>query len=753
MRTKLSFFVKIILIIVLCYSNSFSQIKKDYNLFSKENDNSILNRQDIKESVSNAEILSIDKIELAEIYRNRLPEISVSLPLEKFENVRLNLKRFDILTPDAKIVTRTERGNEEVKINDLAVCYTGSIEGIENSLVSINFTGDKVKGVIVTGDENYNLGALKDNIGRESDNYILFKDSDLKIKNNFSCFTEDNLSPEYTEKMRNVIMKSLNEASSTDLYIAEIAIEIDFITYNLFSQSVTNAANYAIMLMSTTSAIYMKEVNIKFVIPYLRVWTTSDPYTGTNSNTILNQFRNEWNANQQSVQRTLAHFITRRSGNMGGIAWVGQLCNTSYGYGFSNTDGTIQPLPAYSWNSMVVSHEIGHNFGSNHTHNCGWVGGPIDSCYATEGGCYTGPAIARVGTIMSYCHLNGSISLTKGFGPQPKAVLRNGAESAGCMYVSAREVQIGYPNGGESFRTGETRQIYWGASITGNVNIELSTNNGSSWQIIQNNFPAQTRVYDWTIPYMSSTIQSKIRIINSSNNSSGDTCNAPFTIVMSLVPYSIISPPSFTRLLVGLNNTETTDFNWSSSGTNPTIKYRIKFRKIGSITDYSYLSNNSGSDTSISIRKSFLDTLASVMGTNGDSVRSTWRVWSYNGIDSSQSGNLFLITFVRTTVGITTISNSVPDKFSLENNYPNPFNPSTNIKFNIANVSLASLKIYDLKGREVAVLVNEKLQPGSYEFKYIADNLPSGVYFYRLETSSQSGSGDFTQTKRMILLK
>ncbi|MCY7363334.1 MAG: hypothetical protein LH629_14905, partial [Ignavibacteria bacterium] len=189
MQTKLSFFVKIILIIVLCYSNSFSQIKKDYNLFSKENDNSILNRQDIKESVSNAEILSIDKNELAEIYRNRLPEISVSLPSEKFENVRLNLKRFEILTPDAKIVTRTERGNEEVKINDLAVCYTGSIEGIENSLVSINFTGDNVKAVIVTGDENYNLGELKDNIGRENDNYILYKDSDLKIKNNFSCFT------------------------------------------------------------------------------------------------------------------------------------------------------------------------------------------------------------------------------------------------------------------------------------------------------------------------------------------------------------------------------------------------------------------------------------------------------------------------------------------------------------------------------------------------------------------------------------
>lgn len=99
---------------------------------------------------------------------------------------------------------------------------------------------------------------------------------------------------------------------------------------------------------------------------------------------------------------------------------------------------------------------------------------------------------------------------------------------------------------------------------------------------------------------------------------------------------------------------------------------------------------------------------------------------------------------------INPISNEVPSVYSLYQNYPNPFNPNTKIKFDIPAVETIhelSLRIYDILGREVAVLVDEQLKPGSYEVEWDASNYPSGVYIYRLKT------GSFSETKKMILLK
>ena len=89
----------------------------------------------------------------------------------------------------------------------------------------------------------------------------------------------------------------------------------------------------------------------------------------------------------------------------------------------------------------------------------------------------------------------------------------------------------------------------------------------------------------------------------------------------------------------------------------------------------------------------------------------------------------------------------VPANYELKQNYPNPFNPGTVIKFNVRDFRFVSLKIYDVTGREVARLVNEKLSPGQYEVSWDASGYSSGVYFYRLT------SGDFNETKRMIYLK
>jgi photosystem II stability/assembly factor-like uncharacterized protein len=108
--------------------------------------------------------------------------------------------------------------------------------------------------------------------------------------------------------------------------------------------------------------------------------------------------------------------------------------------------------------------------------------------------------------------------------------------------------------------------------------------------------------------------------------------------------------------------------------------------------------------------------------------------------------SMFQISTANIPIGI--VSNSeVADKFSLGQNYPNPFNPVTSIKFSIPKADYVRLKVYDITGSEVAVLLNKNMPKGEYTYEFDASNLPSGVYFYTLKTEK------FTSTKKMILVK
>jgi hypothetical protein len=89
----------------------------------------------------------------------------------------------------------------------------------------------------------------------------------------------------------------------------------------------------------------------------------------------------------------------------------------------------------------------------------------------------------------------------------------------------------------------------------------------------------------------------------------------------------------------------------------------------------------------------------------------------------------------------------IPAAFSLSQSYPNPFNLTARIQFTIANSEFTILNVYDMLGREVSVLVNEERDAGFYEVRFDGLNLPSGVYFYRLQ------AGDFSQTKKLVLLR
>lgn len=102
---------------------------------------------------------------------------------------------------------------------------------------------------------------------------------------------------------------------------------------------------------------------------------------------------------------------------------------------------------------------------------------------------------------------------------------------------------------------------------------------------------------------------------------------------------------------------------------------------------------------------------------------------------------------VNSVINVKNITENLPVQFILHQNYPNPFNPSTTIKFEIIESGVVSLKIYDMLGREVTELISVKLAPGTYTEEFNSGNLPSGAYFYRLE------SGEQVQTMKMLILK
>jgi hypothetical protein len=122
-----------------------------------------------------------------------------------------------------------------------------------------------------------------------------------------------------------------------------------------------------------------------------------------------------------------------------------------------------------------------------------------------------------------------------------------------------------------------------------------------------------------------------------------------------------------------------------------------------------------------------------------------WRVNARSGMGTSSYSGIWFFTTVVTNV--TQNGSEMPTEFKLYNNYPNPFNPSTKIKFDLPKQEFVNLTVYDALGREIEEIVNKVMSPGSYEAIWNAEGLTSGIYFYRIE------AGNFVGTKKMMLIK
>ena len=349
--------------------------------------------------------------------------LSIELTLDK-EIVTIDLFEVDESFYNYEIVTSA--GERYMGSKEKQRHFRGSVRGKVNSIVSMSFFDDDVTGLISTDEGNYNLGVIKG-----SSEVIIYNDRNLKNREEFNCSTPYEDAKGYDS---DILFNDTNSrVESSQSGCVRFYYETEFDIYQNLG-SVGAVENYVTSLNNQVATLYQNE-SIGTIISEIFVWTSNDPYTAGEPADILNQFQ----ANTSSINGDLGQLLTMRSIGGGIAAGFNGICNSNVNNKLAvsgSLSSIITPVPTYSYNVEVVTHEFGHLFGSRHTHACVWNGNntAIDSCSGfTEGSCPLPGSPAGGGTIMSYCHTTVGINFNLGFGPQPGNVIRNSVTNDACL--------------------------------------------------------------------------------------------------------------------------------------------------------------------------------------------------------------------------------------------------------------------------------------------------------------------------------
>ncbi|MCP3903370.1 MAG: hypothetical protein GY715_07015, partial [Planctomycetes bacterium] len=319
--------------------------------------------------------------------------------------VDLDLERFDVFTPDAVVIDATPLGEVQVPRPDV-VLLRGHVVGDPTSRVFLGISSDGTHGYVRDGDtmQIVSSGLYGPQLG---ENFAVEVTNALDLANDAdgppTCGNGPDVEELYPLGVPNPPAGAPAGDNPPPCRSARMAIDSDWeFTNNLFGGNTTASRAYATTLVAAMSEIYLENFNTEFTMPYLRAWSHGgDPYTVT-SGTLpaLEQFRDHWRNTKSHVGRDLAHLLSAKSLG-GGIAYINVVCNSQWGFGLSaNLNGTF-PYPlqnhhVQNWDINVISHEVGHNFGTGHTHE---YNPTIDDCGNADCSASYG------GTIMSYCHV------------------------------------------------------------------------------------------------------------------------------------------------------------------------------------------------------------------------------------------------------------------------------------------------------------------------------------------------------------
>lgn len=375
-----------------------------------------------------AQVLRYDRGAARALISSQERFIALEIPMTD-GTMHLDLERAHVTTDDFAVRRASDGRTVEAPA---AVHYRGIVEGDPASLVSISVFEGELMGLISDADGQRVIGRFD----RALENlHVLYRERDLLGTNAFACGTPD--AP--YDPHDHGTTTSDDRSTRCVRWYWEAA-------YDIFQNkgSIANTVNYMTGLFNQSATIFANDgVDVSLLETF--VWDVPSPYNGTSSSSRLSQF----GTTRTSFNGDVAHLLDY--GGYGGVAWLNVLCGgTSSRMAYSGINSSYNNVPTYSWSVMVVTHEQGHNLGSNHTHACVWNGNgtAIDGCGPTagytEGSCPNAGLPAGGGTVMSYCHLIGGtgINLSYGFGPQPKQVIVDRTNAATCLLVCGTSCDV-----------------------------------------------------------------------------------------------------------------------------------------------------------------------------------------------------------------------------------------------------------------------------------------------------------------------
>ena len=332
--------------------------------------------------------------------------LQVRLPLSEHEYLTLLIKEQDIASTKYYADIKT---------------YRGVIIEEPQSWVTLNVTGTEINGIIARSHQNLILETTSEGL------LELYNSAD-KPTLSWTCHSTDDLMN--SGRKRGSTHKNQSHGDTVSVYI-----DCDYDLFRSRGSSITNTINYVQSLMNDVSVIYQNE-NITLNVDDIHVWDSVDPYDKDNVSAAIHNFRSHLN---EEFDADLAILLSTNTRLSGGVAFVDGFCDKTRAYSYANLNSNIPNSSDYSWQTHVISHEIGHNLGSPHTNDCSW--GPdgnqaLDDCVSNS--CSEVAGSVR-GTIMSNCHLpgRGGVFFSRGFGQEPGDRIR--AKIAECNAIEGKD--------------------------------------------------------------------------------------------------------------------------------------------------------------------------------------------------------------------------------------------------------------------------------------------------------------------------